>query len=66
MGINKLKVIWNFVFWQEPAWVRANRVKNATQAQEMCSKQLLRTISDGKMMFGEVKEKERKIEERDL
>lgn len=51
---------------EEPAWVRANRVKNATQAQDMCSKQLLRTISDGKMMFGKVKEKERKIEERDL
>ena len=56
MGINKLKVIWNFVFWQEPAWVRANRVKNATQAQDVCSKQLLRTISGGRKMFGEVKE----------
>lgn len=30
---------------EEPAWVRANRVKNATQAQDMCSKQLLRSIS---------------------
>jgi hypothetical protein len=66
LGIKKQKGIWNFVFLQEPAWVRANRVKNATQAQDMCSKQLLRTISDGKMMFGKVKEKERKIEERDL
>ncbi|OMO70883.1 Anoctamin/TMEM 16 [Corchorus capsularis] len=31
----------------EPAWVRANRMKNATQAQYMCSKQLLRSISGG-------------------
>ncbi|MBA0812252.1 hypothetical protein Gohar_026236, partial [Gossypium harknessii] len=30
---------------EEPAWVRAKRMKNATQAQDMCSKQLLRTIS---------------------
>ncbi|CAA2980920.1 anoctamin At1g73020 [Olea europaea subsp. europaea] len=30
---------------EEPAWVRAARVKNATQAAEMCSKQLLRSIS---------------------
>lgn len=30
---------------EEPAWVRANRLKNATQAQDVCSKQLLRTIS---------------------
>ena len=59
MGINKLKVIWNFVFWQEPAEVRANCVKNATQAQDVCSKQLLRTISGGRKMFGEVKESEK-------
>ncbi|XP_010244337.1 PREDICTED: anoctamin-like protein At1g73020 [Nelumbo nucifera] len=26
---------------EEPAWVKANRVKNATQAQDICSKQLL-------------------------
>ncbi|XP_010540070.1 PREDICTED: anoctamin-like protein At1g73020 [Tarenaya hassleriana] len=30
---------------EEPAWVRASRVKNVTQAQDMYSKQLLRTIS---------------------
>ncbi|XP_022853713.1 anoctamin-like protein At1g73020 [Olea europaea var. sylvestris] len=30
---------------EEPAWVRAARLKNATQAAEMCSKQLLRSIS---------------------
>ncbi|PON96104.1 Anoctamin [Trema orientale] len=40
---------------EEPAWVRANRVKNATQAQNMCSKQLLRTMSGGEKAFSEVK-----------
>ncbi|XP_076958087.1 anoctamin-like protein At1g73020 [Bidens hawaiensis] len=30
---------------EEPDWVKANRMKNATQAQNMCSKQLLRNIS---------------------
>ena len=59
MCTNKLNVVWNFVFWQEPAWVRANRVKNATQAQDVCSKQLLRTIFGGGKMFGEVKESEK-------
>ncbi|KAM3747403.1 hypothetical protein ACB098_05G032000 [Castanea mollissima] len=45
---------------EEPAWVRANRVKNATRAQDVCSKQLLRTISGGRRMFGEVKERSEK------
>ncbi|XP_010062578.2 anoctamin-like protein At1g73020 isoform X2 [Eucalyptus grandis] len=36
---------------EEPAWVRAHRVKNATQAQDVCSKQLLRTISAGEKLF---------------
>lgn len=35
-------------FVQEPAWVKANRMKNASQAQEICSKQLLRSISLGR------------------
>lgn len=35
---------------EEPDWVRANRMKNATQAQAMCSKQLLRSISSDKML----------------
>lgn len=35
--------------------MRANRVKNATQAQNMCSKQLLRTMSGGEKAFGDVK-----------
>lgn len=43
---------------EEPAWVRASRVKNATQAQDMCSKQLLRTISGGKKLFGDAKKRE--------
>ncbi|KAK9281847.1 hypothetical protein L1049_004753 [Liquidambar formosana] len=33
---------------EEPAWVRDNRVKNATHAQDVCSKQLLRSISGRK------------------
>ncbi|CAK7356813.1 unnamed protein product [Dovyalis caffra] len=36
---------------EEPAWVRANRAKNATQAQDVCSKQLLRSISGGEKAF---------------
>lgn len=32
---------------EEPAWVRANRVKNAAHAQDMYSEQLLRSISGG-------------------
>jgi hypothetical protein len=32
--------------------------KNATQAQDMCSKQLLRSISGVNKVFGKVKEKE--------
>ncbi|KVI05892.1 Anoctamin/TMEM 16, partial [Cynara cardunculus var. scolymus] len=35
----------------EPDWVKANRMKNATQAQNMCSKQLLRNISGGRGAF---------------
>ncbi|CAH9066613.1 unnamed protein product [Cuscuta epithymum] len=33
----------------EPEWVRANRAKNASYAQDMCSRQLLRSISSEKM-----------------
>ncbi|KAF5466485.1 hypothetical protein F2P56_016405 [Juglans regia] len=44
---------------EEPAWVRDSRVKNATRAQDMCSKQLLRTISVGKKVFAVVREGER-------
>ncbi|KAK3009325.1 hypothetical protein RJ639_014466 [Escallonia herrerae] len=40
---------------EEPAWVRANRMKNASQAQDMCSKQLLRSISGEKFFDGSEK-----------
>lgn len=43
---------------EEPAWVRANRAKHTTQAQDMCSKKLLRTISGGEKNFAEVKKLE--------
>ncbi|KAJ9190294.1 hypothetical protein P3X46_001513 [Hevea brasiliensis] len=36
---------------EEPAWVRANRVKNATQAQCMYSKQLWKSISSRSFSF---------------
>ncbi|KAM7476033.1 hypothetical protein LguiB_023276 [Lonicera macranthoides] len=47
-----IKVGFSRIVPEEPEWVRANRMKNATQAQDMCSKQLLRTISGGEKMFG--------------
>ncbi|KAJ1390965.1 Anoctamin [Sesbania bispinosa] len=40
---------------EEPAWVKAHRAKHTTQAQDMCSKKLLRTISGGEKTFGEEK-----------
>uniref|UniRef100_A0A7N0VIA0 Anoctamin transmembrane domain-containing protein n=1 Tax=Kalanchoe fedtschenkoi TaxID=63787 RepID=A0A7N0VIA0_KALFE len=43
---------------EEPAWVRANRLKNATQAQDMCSKQLLRSISGEKRFLSVIKKME--------
>lgn len=43
---------------EEPAWVKANRVKRATQAQDICSKQLLRTISGGEKALNFVKKTE--------
>ncbi|GAV80270.1 Anoctamin domain-containing protein [Cephalotus follicularis] len=48
---------------EEPAWVRANRMKNATQAQDVCSKQLLRSISCGQRVFSGLR---RLSEERDF
>ncbi|KAG2379897.1 Anoctamin-like protein [Vigna angularis] len=45
---------WLNIF-QEPAWVRATRAKRNTQAQDMCSKKLLRTISGVDRNFGEKK-----------
>ncbi|KAK7294304.1 hypothetical protein RJT34_17191 [Clitoria ternatea] len=43
---------------EEPAWVKANRAKHTTQAQDMCSKKLLRTISLGDKTYGEEKKLE--------
>ncbi|GER53492.1 anoctamin-like protein At1g73020 [Striga asiatica] len=43
---------------EEPAWVRAARRKNATQAEQMCSKQLLRSISGDENWFREIKKNE--------
>ncbi|KAL7100063.1 hypothetical protein ACP275_09G125200 [Erythranthe tilingii] len=43
---------------EEPAWVRAARRKNATQAEEMCSKRLLRSISGDDKWFREMKKNE--------
>ncbi|GFP86100.1 anoctamin-like protein at1g73020 [Phtheirospermum japonicum] len=43
---------------EEPAWVREARRKNATQAEQMCSKQLLRSISGDENWFREIKKNE--------
>ncbi|CAI9114269.1 OLC1v1014951C3 [Oldenlandia corymbosa var. corymbosa] len=43
---------------EEPTWVRANRMKNTTQAHDMCSRELLRSISGGKKMFKEIEKEE--------
>ncbi|KAG6575489.1 Anoctamin-like protein, partial [Cucurbita argyrosperma subsp. sororia] len=43
---------------EEPAWVKANRVKKAAQAQDIYSKQLLRTISGGEKALNNVKKTE--------
>ncbi|KAI3727299.1 hypothetical protein L1987_67112 [Smallanthus sonchifolius] len=40
-----IKFCFSRIVPEEPDWVKANRMKNATQAQNMCSKQLLRNIS---------------------
>lgn len=37
---------------EEPDWVKAKRLKNATQAQHMYSKQLLRSISGNERIIG--------------
>ncbi|XP_068651922.1 anoctamin-like protein Os01g0706700 isoform X2 [Aristolochia californica] len=45
-----LKFVFSHLVPEEPAWVRANRVKNAAQAQDMCSKQLRSLYSMKKRM----------------
>ncbi|KAL2243264.1 UNVERIFIED_CONTAM: Anoctamin-like protein [Sesamum indicum] len=43
---------------EEPAWVRAARMKNVTQAEKMCSKQFLRSISGDEKCYGGKKKDE--------
>ncbi|XP_071901389.1 anoctamin-like protein At1g73020 isoform X1 [Coffea arabica] len=49
-----IKFLFSHIVPEEPAWVRANRMKNATHAQDMCSRELLRTISGGQKTFKEL------------
>ncbi|RAL43896.1 hypothetical protein DM860_014397 [Cuscuta australis] len=44
-----IKAAFSHLVPAEPEWVRANRAKNASYAQDMCSRQLLRSISNEKM-----------------
>ncbi|KAL6956796.1 hypothetical protein U1Q18_042650 [Sarracenia purpurea var. burkii] len=46
-----IKFVFSRIVPEEPAWVRANRMKNATQAQDVCSKRLLRSISGNDKVF---------------
>ncbi|KAL3528652.1 hypothetical protein ACH5RR_007974 [Cinchona calisaya] len=57
-GLLLIKFLFSHIVPEEPAWVRANRMKNATHAQNMCSKELLRTISGGQKMFKELEKNE--------
>lgn len=49
-----IKFLFSHIVPEEPAWVRANRMKNATHAHDMCSRELLRTISGGQKTFKEL------------
>ncbi|KAG6395749.1 hypothetical protein SASPL_141873 [Salvia splendens] len=40
---------------EEPAWVKAARVKNATQAEQVCTRQLLRSLYGDEKCFDEVR-----------
>ncbi|KAL8230308.1 hypothetical protein R6Q57_000085 [Mikania cordata] len=46
-----IKFVFSRIVPEEPDWVKANRMKNATEAQNMCSKQLLRNISGRRGML---------------
>ncbi|CAN4086906.1 unnamed protein product [Withania somnifera] len=52
-----IKYVFSRLVPEEPAWIRANRMKNATHVHDMCSRQLLRSIS-GEKMHGELKKDE--------
>ncbi|XP_073052798.1 anoctamin-like protein At1g73020 [Primulina eburnea] len=43
---------------EEPAWVRAARKKTAAQVEQICSRQLLRTVSGDEKLFWEMKKNE--------
>ncbi|KAJ8553290.1 hypothetical protein K7X08_023968 [Anisodus acutangulus] len=49
-----IKFVFSRIVLEEPAWIRANRMKNATYVHDMCSRQLLRSIS-GEKMHAELK-----------
>ncbi|KAJ9568403.1 hypothetical protein OSB04_004369 [Centaurea solstitialis] len=51
------RIVPEFTLLVGTEWVKANRMKNATQAQNMCSKQLLRNISGGRGAFATDAEK---------
>ncbi|KAK4361843.1 hypothetical protein RND71_017084 [Anisodus tanguticus] len=44
-----IKFVFSRIVPEEPAWIRTNRMKNATHVHDMCSRQLLRSISSEKM-----------------
>lgn len=45
---------------EEPAWVKAARMKNATQAEQVCTRQLLKSFSGDEKWFREVRMQESK------
>lgn len=45
---------------EEPAWVKAARMKNATQAEQACTRQLLKSFSGDDKWFEEVRSQESK------
>ncbi|KAG5619242.1 hypothetical protein H5410_019066 [Solanum commersonii] len=52
-----LKFVFSRIVPEEPAWIKANRMKNATHVHDMCSRQLLRSIY-GEKMHAELKKDE--------
>ncbi|XAR49963.1 hypothetical protein NMG60_11004154 [Bertholletia excelsa] len=54
-----IKFVFSRIIPEEPAWVIANRMKNATQAQDICSKQLLRSISGNEKISTRLEKAER-------
>ncbi|XP_052182099.1 anoctamin-like protein Os01g0706700 isoform X2 [Diospyros lotus] len=46
-----IKSVFSRIVPEEPDWVKADRMMNATQARDVCSKQLLRNISGNEKVF---------------